>query len=105
MLNRLQFLFGPPREPDPTVVYYLVETRLDSFAVSRAVAMGLVRALESAEPPAWLVFRDVVGTAHRLRSAEVYRITESTPELRAALRAFRRAMRREGEDDEFRWDE
>lgn len=105
-INRTKGQLGPRPEPDPQQDFFWVEGRFTEFAVSRATAVALERQLVRDPPPAWVVFRDVAGALHRVRTALIDRISESTSEKREAMRAFYRARRAERrkekdwEDDE-----
>ena len=105
-INRIKGLPGPQPAPDPQQDFFWVEGRFSEFAVSRATASALERQLVREPPPQWVVFRDIAGALHRVRSAFIERISESTLEKREAMRAFYRARRAERrtekdwEDDE-----
>jgi hypothetical protein len=98
MVNRLQYLLGPPPEAFNFTDYYEVETLRDTFIVPLSTALAIERALDKAATPDWLEFRDVFGARHRVLAVCVYRITECTGETRAAMRAFERARRKEDEE-------
>ena len=106
-MNRLKDLFGEPPQPEPDSEedYFEVETHYDIFAVRRETAAEIERRLDSLPTPHWVAFRDLVGARHRILVAHVYRISESTPALRAACRAFHRARRLEAKADRRPWED
>jgi len=101
MVNRLQNLPGAGEEATKYTDYYEVEALCDTYIVELATALVIERGLDMPGEPGWIEFRDVFGARHRLMANSIRRITESTRETRAALRAFMRARRieeKEGED-------
>lgn len=105
MQNRLQDLFRDPLEPETPDEYWVIETRPDTFIVSREVALEVERRLDKLPPPRWVVLRDLSGGRHRILVSDIYRITESTPATRAASRAFWRARRLEDKQDRRPWED
>jgi hypothetical protein len=55
--------------------------------------------------PRWLTFTDLWGARCRIRRLDVDKITESTPAVRAAGRAFRRARKLEDKADRRPWED
>jgi len=99
MINRLQSLPGITREATSYNDFYELEALGDTYIVSLGTVLAVERQLDKGATPEWLEFRDVFGARHRLPARCVYRITESTRSTRAAVRAFRKTMREE-EDEE-----
>jgi hypothetical protein len=85
---------------------WLPRTGKPEFArPTRKCDLDFERQRDQPGKPRGIEFRDVFGARHRTKAQYFNRITESTPETRAALREFRRARRnedREGEDP-FDW--
>jgi hypothetical protein len=104
-MNRLEDLFEDPPEPEQHGDFFQIETRFDSFAVSREVAVDVGRRLDQLPPPRWVSFRDLSGAWHRIVAESVYRISESTAAQRAANREFYRARRLEEKADRRPWEE
>jgi hypothetical protein len=100
MVNRMQYLLGAIPEATSYTDYFEVEAVGDTFIVPLATALALERQLETCSDNVWIEFRDVFGARQRLPARAIYRITESTRETRAALRAFRRARQEEATEDE-----
>ena len=100
MVNRLQNLPGAGEEATKYTDYYEVEALCDTYIVELSTALAIERYLDTPGEPGWIEFRDVFGARHRLMAHSVRRITESTRETRAALRAFERARRNEDREDE-----
>jgi hypothetical protein len=105
MVNRLQNILGGTEETTKYTDYYEVDAIGDTYIVELSTALSIERQLDHPGEPGWIEFRDVFGARHRTKAHHINRITESTPETRAALREFRRARRneeKEGEDP-FDW--
>jgi hypothetical protein len=102
MVNRIKHLLGECEETTKTKLtdYQLVETLNDVYVVELATALDIERQLEKAVESSWLEFRDVFGARHRVLARFIYQITESTQEIRAAWRAFRKAREDEAKEDE-----
>lgn len=105
MQNRLEDLFRDPLEPDGPDEFYLVETRPDTFPVTRETAIEIERQLDQRPTPRWVAFRTLNGARHRILVSDIYRISESSPQLRAASRAFWRARRLEEKNDRRPWED
>jgi len=99
MINRLQSLPGITREATSYNDFYELEALGDTYIVSLGTVLAVERQLDKGATPEWLEFRDVFGARHRLPALCVYPTTESTLATRAAVRAFRKVMREE-EDEE-----
>lgn len=105
--NRIkQFLEALPHERGALDCYWIVGRYLD-VPVSRATARAVERQLDRTPTPEWIVFRTLTGARQRVRTAFIERVVESTAEQRAALRAFRRALDKEEQDEreERGWDD
>jgi hypothetical protein len=68
-------------------------------------AMAVERQLDQLPPPTWIVFQSLTGARHRIQSASVTRISESTAAQRATGRAFDRARELEEKKDQPPWDD
>jgi hypothetical protein len=99
MVHRLQYLLEETPEAKQFTDYCEIEALGDTYIVALSTAFYIERNLEDVCPPGWLEFHDVFGARHRLPARCVYRISESTREARAALRAFERARRNEEDED------
>lgn len=107
MINRLKDRLGPPEDaggPEDQG-YWEVDAKTAGYAVTRATAAALEEALDRRRPPRWLVFRDLSGSRHRVRTKDVTRVSESTAAQRAAGRAFYRARRLELKAERRPWEE
>ena len=104
-MNRIKEFFEEPGAREPSGDYYTVETQCDSFVVSRAVAADVERALDQVPPAGWIVFTDLTGARHRLRTRLVERVSECLAAQRARRRAFYRARRREAKADRRPWED
>jgi DNA-binding PadR family transcriptional regulator len=99
MINRLQHFLEETPEATQFTDYCEIEALGDTYIVALSTALYIERHLDDVNEPGWLEFHDVFGARHRLPARTVYRITESTREARAALRAFERARRCEEDED------
>jgi hypothetical protein len=105
-MNRLQEYFqDQPEEEEPQGDYYTVDTRSETFYVSRDTARAVEQTLDAAQPPRWVVFHDLSGARHRLATHLVERVSECSAAHRASLRAFYRARRLEEKADSRPWEE
>ena len=104
-MNRLEDYFADPPEPESERDFFEIETHYDYFAVSRETAAEVERRLDQLPPPRWIAFRDLAGAWHRVVTAHVYRVSESTAAQRAARRAFYRARRQEDKADRRPWED
>jgi hypothetical protein len=95
MVNRLQNILGNVEETTKYTEHYEVGAIGDTYIVELSTALAIERQLDQPGEPGWIEFRDVFGARHRTKAQDIYRITESTAETRAALREFRRARRNE----------
>lgn len=104
-MNRLEEYFGDPREPEREDDYFEIESRCDTFAVSRETAIEVERRLDQLPPPRWIAFRDLTGARHRILAAQISRVSECTAAQRAAGREFNRARRLEDKQDRRPWED
>jgi hypothetical protein len=104
-MNRLKDFFEQPPEPERQNDFYEIETCYDMYAVSRETAHEVERRLDQLPPPRWIAFRDLAGARHRVVTAQIHRISESTAAQRAATRAFSRARRLEDKADRRPWED
>ena len=68
--------------------WFELEARGSTFVVTFDTALHVKRAIEQYPQPEWVEFTDLFGAKQCVRSQDVFRITESTPTTRAAVRAF-----------------
>ncbi|HEX7939464.1 MAG TPA: hypothetical protein VF483_10760 [Gemmatimonadaceae bacterium] len=99
MVNRVQHLLDEKPGATQFTDYCEIEALGDTYIVALSTALFIERHLEHVNAPGWLEFHDVFGARHRLPARCIYRITESTREARAALRAFQRARDDEEKED------
>jgi hypothetical protein len=99
MVNRLQHLTGATPGATSYTDHYVVRGFGVSYIVPLSTALALERQLDQAGERAWIEFQDVFGARHRMTAGCIYRISESTRETRAAVRAFDRAMEKEEKED------
>jgi len=107
-MNRLAQYFeeaDEPREPGMVDSYWVVETAQYWFVVAPDTARRIERQLARWWGPRWLDFTDSWGVRRRIPRAAVNHISESTPALRAAARAFYRARKLEELADRRAWEE
>lgn len=104
-MNRLKKFLEQPPEPERPDDYYEIEWKYERFAVTKAVALDIVRRLAEDPPPRWINFRDLTGAQHRIVASKISRISECTVAQRAADRHFRRARREEDRRDRRPWED
>lgn len=94
---------GDPERREPREAaaehYFVVITKWDSWCVSTAMARFVEECLDGRRRTDWIKFVDLAGARVRLRADEIVSVSESSPEQRAAYRAFSRRLRREGKAD------
>ena len=105
MHNRLEDLFRDSSEPEGTPDYFVVGTTRGAIVVSRETAIDVERWLDHQPPPRWVVFHDLSGSRHRIMTALICNVTESTAAQRAKDREFDRARRLEEKKDRRPWEE
>ena len=99
MVNRLQHLLGAAPGAASYTDYYEVRGFGVTYIVPLSTALAIERQLDQPGERGWVEFHDVFGARHRLTASWIYRISESTRETRAAVRAFDRAMEKEEKED------
>ena len=104
-MNRLREFLEGPDEPEPSGDYWTVETQWESFVVSREIAEQVEGALDQMPLAGWIVFTDLTGARHRLRTRLIERVSECMEAQRAARRAFNRARRLEAKADRRPWED
>jgi hypothetical protein len=104
-MNRLKDLFEEPTPDESEGDYFTIDTRCESFAVTKEVAADVERVLDEAPLPRWIVFVDLTGARHRMLTRTIERVSECTAAQRAAERAFRRARRQEDKADRRPWED
>ena len=104
-MNRLTQFFEEEEEPQLADEYFVIETPQYWFAVSRETAHSIERLLDRWWGPRWITFIDIYGARRRILRSAVDFISESTPSLRAAGRAFRRARKLEEKADHRSWED
>ncbi len=75
--------------------YFEVEARMCTYVVAFDTALCVKRRLEQLPQPELDEFTDLFGATQSVRSQDFYRISESTPQTRAAMRSFLRARQQE----------
>lgn len=103
MVNRIRHLVDEPRESAAYDEFYEIEGVCDTYIVPYYTALAIERQLDRVPHPMWVEFRDLFGARHRIPGHHVLRISESTPAIREAARAFERARKQErkGDSDPF----
>jgi hypothetical protein len=104
-MNRLEDLFRDPQEPEREDDYFEIESYGSTFAVSLKTAIEIEQWLDHSPPPRWVVFRCLMGARHRILSAQIYRISESTATQRSTERQFNRARKLEDKKDRRPWED
>ena len=107
MENRIKHLV--PQEPAERqllpIDYYEINMVSGTFAVSHAVARSIERRLALEVTPVWIVFRDLAGSRHRVRTETIRRLTESTRDQRRLDREFARERGKEAKEDRLPGDD
>ena len=103
-MNRIRQLIEPLEEEQPYGDFWVVSGPFGSVCVAAETARDLERQLDRRWRPAWLVFRDRVGSRIRVRACDVRAIVESTAAQRAADRSLERRRRLEEESDRPPWE-
>lgn len=86
--------------PTTVDVRFELEARGYTYVVTFDTALFVKRAIEQYPQPDWIEFTDLFGAKQSVRSQDVFRISESTPQTRASVRAFLRARQKEEKADE-----
>lgn len=105
MVNRLEDYFEEPEERTPESDFFIVSAEFDSFYVSEATAIELMRTLERSPSPGWVRFTEINGSRVCLRTRMIHYVSECTQRQRAAERAFHRARRQEEKADRRPWED
>jgi hypothetical protein len=79
--------------------WFELEARGYSYVVTFDTALHVKLAIEQKPRPEWVEFTDLFGGKQCVRTAEVFRISESTPKTRAAVRSFLRTRETEDQGD------
>lgn len=99
MIQRLKDLLE--LRPDAVLdEYFEVEARMYTYVVTFDTALGVKCRIEQYPKPEWVEFTDLFGATQSVRSQDFYRISESTPQTRAAVRTFLRARQKEEKAEE-----
>ena len=96
MIQRLEELF----RASPGAVldeWFELEARGCTYVVSFDTALRVRQQLEQFPQPEWVEFTDLFGATQCVRSQDCFRISESTPRTRSAVRAFLAQRRQEEE--------
>ena len=99
MINRLKDLL----QASPGAVlddWFELEARGYTYVVTFDTALRVKLAIEQYPQPEWVEFSDLFGAKQCVRSQDVFRISESTPKTRAAVRTFLRARQTEEKTDD-----
>ena len=104
-MNRIRQLLEPLEEEPPYGDFVVVAGPFGSACVTHETAREIERQLDRRWRPAWIAFRDRVGSRFRVRAGEIRAFVESTAAQRAAERGLDRARRREERADERTWED
>jgi uncharacterized membrane protein YccC len=105
MESRIKHLFGPSPPVTLPADYVELCTSCALYLVSRAVARAIERRLMQEPQPQWIVFRDLAGARHRVRTELVRHLSESTREQRRLYKGIQRQRRSEELEDREPGDE
>jgi hypothetical protein len=83
----------------PSDFYDLVILYGPTYPVSREVAHAIERQLKQVPPPDWIVFRDLMGSRHRVRTSQIRQLVENTREQRRLFLEFLRQRGKERKED------
>ena len=103
-MNRLACYFEEPPEQSYGD-FYVVAGEFGAVCVTREVAEYVERILGCLWVPAWVEFRDRVGSRVRVRTRHIRSICESTAAHRAADRRLERARQHEERTDRRPWED
>jgi len=81
--------------------WFELEARGSTFVVTFDTALHVKRAIDQYPQPEWVEFTDLFGAKQCVRSQDVFRISESTANTRAAVRTFLRARHSDEKGDEL----
>ena len=90
----------PERErmPEEPGEYFEVQGVFNWWVVSAAMAAHIERQLSRFRTPEWIVFVTLHGARIRVRASTILSVGQASPEQRAGLRAFEKALDDERED-------
>ena len=106
-MNRLTGYFEEPAEESPRSYgdFYVISGSFGSACVTHETAADVERQLDAQPAPAWIVFRDRVGSRIRVRTSQIRCVAESTAEQRASDRKLDRARRQEEKEGRLPWED
>lgn len=106
MINRvLRLVTEAQGDEQPYGDFFVVSGEFGAVCVTRETAVEIERQLDRRWRPAWITFRDRVGSRLRVRTRGIRAICESTEAQRAGDRQLDRARRREEESDRRPWED
>ena len=79
--------------------YFELEARMYTYVVTFDMALRVKAELDQFPQPEWVEFTDLFGAKQCVRSQDVFRVSESTPATRSAVRVFLRARETEEKAD------
>lgn len=79
--------------------YFELEARMYTYIVGFDTAVRVKRECDRFPQPEWVEFTDLFGATQCVRAQDVFRISESTPQTRAAMRAFLSARQKEEKEE------
>lgn len=90
----------PERErmPEEPGEYFEVHGFFNWWVVSAAMAAHIERQLSRFRTPGWIVFVTLHGARVRVRASTILSVAQASPEQRAGLRAFEKALDDERDD-------
>lgn len=86
------------RTPEEPGEYFEVHGFFNWWVVSAAMAAHIERQLSRFRTPEWIVFVTLHGARIRVRASTLLSVGQASPEQRAGLRAFEKALDDERED-------
>ncbi len=104
MANRIQHLFDERAESQPGGEYFVVSGEFGRLFVTRETARCLRNILTRVFLRRWIECPTLSGSVALIRPKQLYMIAESTPDQRAAMRQFWRALDKEEDTDRHPWD-
>lgn len=106
-MNRIAEYFEEPAdEGSPSYGdFHVISGTFGSACVTYETATYVERLLDAQPAPAWVVFRDRVGSRIRVRTSQIRCVAECTAEQRAADRKLDRARRLEEKSDRQPWED
>ena len=106
-MHRLADYFGRAPEPEegPYGDFYVISGAFGTVCVTYETAAYVERRLDERPAPAWITFRDRVGSRVHVRTSQIRCIAESTAAQRAADRRLERARQLEEKADRRPWED